>query len=124
MQTVQGLLDELYQVREERTVFLEEANEKRRIILRPVQEEIDSIDSAYGDLMLASAERESRLVEGIKESVLSTCASAKGSKLHALYVKGRKSWDTDKLEGLAAAHPEILQFQKVGEPSVTIRSAK
>ena len=48
----------------------------------------------------------------------------KGSLLHAIYAAGRASWDTKALEGYAVAHPEILQFKKVGEPSVSIREMK
>jgi hypothetical protein len=60
----------------------------------------------------------------VKESVIAGGESVKGEFLHAVYVKGRTTWETKLLDGFAAAHPEILQFRKVGEPSVTIRSSK
>ncbi len=41
----------------------------------------------------------------------------------AIWNKGRASWDGKKLEGYAMDHPEILQAQKVGEPTVTFRKA-
>jgi predicted transcriptional regulator len=58
----------------------------------------------------------------IKRAVVEHGASVKGSVLHAVFAKGRISWDTKSLDGYAAAHPELLSFRKEGEPSVSIRT--
>ena len=60
----------------------------------------------------------------IKQAVLTHGASVKGSFFHAVFAKGRVSWDTKSLDGYAAAHPELLSFRKEGEPSVSLRVAK
>lgn len=60
----------------------------------------------------------------IKQAVLEHGASVKGSFFHAVFAKGRVSWDTKSLDGYAAAHPELLSFRKEGEPSVSLRTAK
>ena len=39
----------------------------------------------------------------------------------AIYVKGRTSWDSKLLEGLAIAIPELEKAKKVGNPSVRIK---
>ena len=61
----------------------------------------------------------------IRADVLTGKATLKGdtSKWKAIYMQGRTSWNTKALEGYSAAHPEIERFRKVGEPSVSIRSA-
>src|SRR3990167_10606647 len=46
--------------------------------------------------------------------VLQSGTSSKGRFLHAVWAKGRTSWDSNKLDGYAVAHPEITAFRKVG----------
>ena len=60
----------------------------------------------------------------IKQAVLEHGASVKGLFFHAVFSKGRVSWDTKSLDGYATAHPELLSFRKEGEPSVSLRTAK
>ena len=60
----------------------------------------------------------------IKQAVINHGASVKGSFFHAVFAKGRVSWDTKSLDGYAAAHPELIAFRKEGDPSVSIRTAK
>ncbi len=60
----------------------------------------------------------------IKQAVINHGASVKGSFFHAVFTKGRVSWDTKSLDGYATAHPELLTFRKEGDPSVSIRTAK
>ena len=60
----------------------------------------------------------------IKQAVINHGASVKGSFFHAVFAKGRVSWDTKSLDGYATAHPELIAFRKEGDPSVSIRTAK
>lgn len=60
----------------------------------------------------------------IKQAVIAHGASVKGLLFHAVFTKGRVSWDTKSLDGYATAHPELLSFRKEGEPSVSLRVAK
>ncbi len=39
----------------------------------------------------------------------------------AVFVKGRETWDTKRLNGYAVAHPEILVLKKVGDPTVRFK---
>lgn len=65
-----------------------------------------------------------KLTDEIKVEVLVAGASIKGDNLQAVFSKGRISWDTKALDGYAAGHPEIIQFRKVGDPSISIRGIK
>ncbi len=54
----------------------------------------------------------------IKQAVIAHGASIKGSFIHAVFVKGRVSWDTKSLDGYATAHPELCHSaKKVSRPS-------
>lgn len=64
------------------------------------------------------------LTDEIKQEVVAGGSSVKGNFLQAVWMKGRVSWDTKALDGFAAGHPEIVQFRKEGEPSVSIRAVK
>jgi hypothetical protein len=58
----------------------------------------------------------------IDRDVLQYGATVKGAHMMAIWVKPRVTWDTKGLNGYGLAYPEIMAFQKVGEPSVTIRN--
>jgi len=60
----------------------------------------------------------------VKRLVLEIGDSVKGAFLHAVFAKGRVSWDTKALDGYAVAHPEIVAMRKTGDPSVSIRNIK
>lgn len=60
----------------------------------------------------------------IKTDVIQAGATIKAEYMQAVYAKGRVSWDTKALDGYAAAHPEIAQFKKTGDPSVSFRFNK
>jgi hypothetical protein len=64
---------------------------------------------------------ESVIIDEIKSGVVLLKESVKGSTLHAVYNKGKTSWDTKGLEGYSLAHPEINIMKKIGEPSISIR---
>lgn len=56
-----------------------------------------------------------------KKSVLSEGKTVKGGALQAVFMKGRVSWDSGKLDGLMIGFPELAQARKQGAPTVTIR---
>lgn len=69
------------------------------------------------DIAVSAAEANVRI------AVLAVGKSVKGAHLHAVYSKGRVSWDSKGLDGYAVAYPEVLKFRSTGEPSVSIRAA-
>jgi len=62
-----------------------------------------------------------KLTEEIKAEVKALGTSVKGDHFQAVYVKGRVTWDTSKMDGYAVGHPEVLFMRKEGDPSVTLR---
>ncbi|CAG0937355.1 hypothetical protein TFLX_06280 [Thermoflexales bacterium] len=94
---------------------------KRAEILKAVQAELDALEIEYQPLFDASAERIAVLTEEIKREVTYHGSSVKGAQLHAVYAKGRVTWDTQELDRYAAAHPEVVRFRKQGVPTVSLR---
>ena len=47
--------------------------------------------------------------------------SVKGKFFHAVYVRGRVTWNTDKMDAWVIDHPFLKEARKEGEPSITLR---
>jgi hypothetical protein len=123
-QDILSKLEELAEVRAAADVTRIDYEAKRTEILKAVQAELDALAAEYEPLFATAEERAAALEAEIKRDVVEYGASVKGSTLHAVYARGRISWDNQGLDGYAAAHPEILTFRKEGEPSVSLRVAK
>lgn len=92
-------------------------------ILTPeIKQKISDIEAEFSEKNAAVQEKLSALESEIKGDVVSGGETVKGDYLMAVFTKGRVSWDTKSLDGYAAAHPEIAQFKKTGDPSVSIRT--
>ena len=108
---------------------LTEAYARRDLILLAKQDAIpaevkkilEDNEIAFAERLEANANLISDLEEQDKLAVLEAGETVKGGALQAVYVKGRVSWDTKKLDGLMIVLPELNQARKVGEPTVTIR---
>lgn len=89
-----------------------------------IQQRLDEIDIEF-DMRLSAVRASIAGVESfVKLKVVAYGQSVKGARLHAVYMKGKRSWDLDKLDGYMAAHPEIKPFHKDGEASAQIREVK
>ena len=91
-------------------------------ILTPeIKAQVEAIEAEFAGKAEAAQGNIAELTEAVKRCVIAQGESVKGAHLQAVYAKGRESWDGKALSGYAAAHPEVLAFRKVGEPSVSIR---
>ena len=90
------------------------------VLTDEIKAKLAAIDAEFDPLTEAVNETIGVLENEVKTAVLSYGASVKGAYT-AVFSKGRTSWDTKALNGYAAAHPEIEQFRRVGNPSVSIR---
>ena len=95
-------------------------------------EEIDKIIPAdikkkVADLRLELSPKISTVMQKISATealivseTLKHGASVKGSKLKAIFQKGKTAWDSDRLKDFAKTHYQILAFKKTGKPNVRI----
>lgn len=91
-------------------------------VLTPeIKARIADIEAEFTDKTATVSENIAALESEIKQLVVANGSSVKADFLHAVFAKGRVSWDTKSLDGYAAAHPELLTFRKEGDPSVSIR---
>lgn len=123
-QTIKTKIEELTQVKSAADVTRLDYEQKRTEILKAVQEELNALDAEYNPLLEAAATRAATLETEVRQDVMKFGASVKGSKLYAVYVRGRVSWDTKELDHYALTHPEVSAFRKEGAPSVSLRNVK
>lgn len=124
MNGIQTQLDQLSELMAQRDVMrLDHQAQRDALIPEDIKTqlrdlEIEQLAQAQAiDANIAELETE------IKRAVLAAGASVKGTRLHAVWVKGRVTFDSKYIEGYAIAHPELLAYRKEGEPSVSIRKA-
>ena len=64
------------------------------------------------------------LQDGIKTAAVEVGETVKANHYMAVFTQPKPTWDSGKLEGYAAAHPEILAFRTEKNPYVSIRKVK
>lgn len=122
---IKELLDRLAEYQSERDAANLEKQALIDAVYTPeIKQRMAEIEAEFAGKTEAVNENIMALETEIKAAVISHGASVKGSFFHAVFAKGRVSWDTKSLDGYAAAHPELTAFRKEGDPSVSIRTAK
>ena len=118
-------LDELDAIHTAADVTRVDYDAKRAEILKKVQDELEALDAEFKPLMNVSAQRIEELEDEIRQEVLKHGATvkSKSARIQAVYMKGRVTWDTTRLDHYAAVHPEVMQYRKQGKPIIQIRVA-
>ena len=115
-------LDELADLQSGQDVIrLRKQEEIDQVITPEIKAKLAEIDAKY---LGQTSDLQAKIVDldkWIRDEVMKLGTSIKGSRLHAVWSKGRVSWDSRKLDGYAEAHPEIKQFRVEGTPTVSIR---
>jgi hypothetical protein len=102
-----------------------QAYETRRAeILKTVQPQLDALDAEQLPLLEAHDREIAKLEAEIKNDVLLLGATVQGPGIRAVYSRGRVTWDNRGLQQYSQLHPEVLEYRKVGNPIVVIRSTK
>jgi hypothetical protein len=96
---------------------------KRAEILQKVQADLDAIEAEFQPVLEGAEANASALEAEIKNDVLLRGESLHGGVYQAIYMKGRVSWDSPGINEYARDHPEVLQYRKEGQPSVSLRIA-
>jgi hypothetical protein len=118
-------LDRLADLQAAADVIRMNYKEMREAILTPeIRQAIADIEAEERTALEAVNDGINKLTTEVKDDVIKAGATIKGTFLQAVWTKGRVSWDTKALDGYAAGHPEIAQFRKEGEPSVSIRGVR
>ena len=94
---------------------------KRAEAMKKIRDELDAIEVEYQPVLETAEANASALEAEIKNDVLLRGESLHGGMYHAIYMKGRVSWDAVGINEYARDHPEVLRFRKEGQPSVQVR---
>lgn len=86
-----------------------------------VKEKMEEIIAEYKPKLEGLEHKRDALERELKAATIARGFTIKGNFHAFTFVKGRTTWDSKSLEGYAAAHPEILAFRKIGEPSVSVK---
>lgn len=124
MEAIVAKLEELAELRAAAELTRADYDAQRAAILQAVQAELDALEAEYTPLFDAAAERTAALEAEIRAEVLANGASVRGSRVQAVFARGRTSWDTAGLDAYAADHPEVQDFKRQGAPSVSLRFLK
>ncbi len=123
METIQQKLDRLSELRSAaEAIRLTMGAATNAVITDEQRKQIADIRLEFQPQIDAAAEAAAALEAEIKAEVIAAGASVKSERLQAIYMRGRVSWDTKALEGVAATIPQIAKFRKEGEPSVSFRT--
>ena len=114
-------LNTLSKLYAKRDLLLSEITERRRKILEMVQPQLEALEEETNPMLKAVGEKIAIVEDRVKSLVITQGESVKGFGLHLVYTKGRVSWETKMLEGMALLFPEINKAKKIGEPSVSIK---
>jgi phage host-nuclease inhibitor protein Gam len=118
-QTILEQLTNTYALRD--LLNIEKAQLRDDAIPDEVQAKLADIEAEYAPKIQQCEELIARLEEQAKQTVLDEGATAKGGALQAVFMKGRVSWDSKKLDGMMIILPQLKEARKEGAPTVTIR---
>lgn len=120
---IKAMLDALSEMIAQRELLESDKQMLINSVLTPaIRQQVADIEAEFTDMAADVTSSISQLETAIKERVINAGASVRGSRLQAIWSKPRITWDTRALDGYAAGHPEIAQFRKEGQPSVSIRA--
>jgi hypothetical protein len=88
-----------------------------------VKARLNDIDAEFAQKAEAAEQNIEKLEAEIKSETLAHGESVRGAGIQAVWNKGRQTWDSKGLTAYSEAHPDVLQYRKDGDPSVTIRRA-
>jgi hypothetical protein len=118
-------LDQLGELQAQKDLLEIKKQELIDSVLTPeIKQQLQDIEEETWPEFEAIAEKQSALTDEIKDSVLDAGESIKGAVYHAVWVKGRVSWNDKALMQYLEMHPELAYLRTVGNPSVSIRKAK
>jgi hypothetical protein len=119
-----GLVDEdIVQIRDLLEI-LAELRAERSAKAAPFAERIAALEEERDAATAELDEQIAAMEAAVKRAVVAHGESVEAQHMRAIYVKPRITWDNQRLEGYAEAHPEIKAFRRVGNPSVRLMEMK
>ncbi len=116
------MLDKLAEERDRQEALrISLAQQQEAAMPAEVRAALTEIAALYDPQLAANVVAMADLQQAIEKAVLPQGETVKGTRLMAVYSKGRVKWKTQALDGYLKAHPELAEFREQGAPSVAIR---
>jgi hypothetical protein len=119
LQVMLAWLDELQSQRN--IILMDKQSAVDKVLPAEVKAELEAIDLEFDGMLATVDEQIERAKEQIRPLVVAQASTVKSRYLSAIYNRGRITYDTDALDKYAQSHPEILQYRKVGFPTVSFK---
>lgn len=123
-ETIKAALADLAAKQQIATIYADEFQRRHDSILLGVKDQLDALAVEMEPKMTMAAFDAQEAERAVKSLVLELGKSVKGDTLHAVYAKGKTTWDGAKLDGMVSLIPQIADARKTGQPSVSIREVK
>jgi len=104
-----------------RAECFEQAKRETQAVYDTIAARKAEIEAEFAGKEADAAANIAALEAEIKAEVKAGGKTIKGKHYQAVYVKGRITWNTDKMEAWIVDHPFLRDARKEGEPSVTLR---
>jgi len=117
-------LGDLSAKRQIAAIYADEFKRRNNEILLKVKPELDALAEELEPLMLNAGVHAVEAEAKVRSLVLELGESVKGELLHAVYAKGKTTWDGKKLDGMVSLIPQIADARNIGQPSVSIRDVR
>ena len=121
---VEALLDALAESEALRDKLRLDRAKAEDVVMEPVRRALEDIEAEYKPNEDLVEQTIADLKKQIMEATVKLGETVKGAHKVAVFYSGRITWDTKPLEGLAAVHPELNRFKRVGEPYAVVQNAK
>jgi hypothetical protein len=95
-----------------------------KVITPEIKAQLADIDAEFAEVEAMLNREAEDLANVVKDAVIATEQTVRGTTHMAVYSKPRVSWDTKMLDGLALVLPQVNEAKTIGQPSVSIRLIK
>jgi uncharacterized protein YifE (UPF0438 family) len=93
----------------------------RSAVLSAVRDRLAEVDAAFADRLRAAMEAVAASEATVRDLVLRLEQTVRLAGVQVAYHPGRVTWDNERMEQFAQAHPEVRNFRRVGKPWVSLR---
>lgn len=108
-------------INDDKRKIQDEINAQTADVYKALAQRKAEIEAEFAGKAEAVDENIRKLTDEIKAAVRELGCSVKADHYQAVYVRGRITWNTDKMEAWLNDHPFLKDARKEGEPSVTLR---
>ena len=122
---IEQVLEQLAEIRAQIDLLnIDKQKQIDSVITEEQRAAIRDIEFEFSEKVEAAQANATELESKVKPLVVEHGKSVKSSRLQAVYMSPKVTWDSKALDGYALNNPALYAFRKEGEASVQIRVVK